>query len=203
MAAEAIGFDLGRPLLVVNVAELVDKYVGQTGKNIQAVFQDAKKKDAVLVFDEAEGLFASRESGSSGSTSRHDAMNVGLLLQYIENFSGICIAITNMKSSIDEAFFRRFRFVVEFALPDLATREKIWKLMIPKDCPLDKNVDFRRLASQYAMSGGNIKNALLRAATCAALRNNEKQRVVTMNDLDKACTAESDKNGKMGMSMYT
>ena len=81
------------------MAELVSKWVGETGKNINKIFANAKSKDAILVFDEAEGLFGSRQS-SGGSTSRHDNLNVGLLLQYIENFTGICVVITNMKESI-------------------------------------------------------------------------------------------------------
>ena len=76
MAAEAIGFDVGRPLLVVNCAQLIDKYVGESAKNIEAVFIEAKSQDAVLVFDEAEGLFAER-SNDGGSNSRHDNLNVG------------------------------------------------------------------------------------------------------------------------------
>lgn len=205
MAAEAIGFDLGRPLLVVNVSELVSKWVGETGKNIEAVFTDAKKKDAVLVFDEAEGLFGSRSAEAASSTGRHDTMNVGLLLQYIENCSGVCIVITNMKSAIDEAFFRRFRFVLDFEEPDATAREEIWKSMVPKDCPCASNVSFRELASRYVLCGGDIKNALLCAATSAALRPDEKDRKVTMDDLKSACEAEVKKVGdnKGVMAMYS
>lgn len=127
MAAEAIGFDIGRPLLVVNCAQLMDKYVGESAKNIEKVFEEAKAQDvsrrrataalrprdrhglaasshlstqrtrcaqAVLVFDECEGLFAER-GGDSGSTSRHDSMNVGVLLHHMEVFGGVVIAITN------------------------------------------------------------------------------------------------------------
>mmetsp|Transcript_25098 Transcript_25098/g.53407 ORF Transcript_25098/g.53407 Transcript_25098/m.53407 type:complete len:568 (+) Transcript_25098:2-1705(+) len=192
MAAEAIGFDLGRPLLVVNVAELVSKWVGETGKNISKIFATAKSKDAILVFDEAEGLFGSRKSSSSESAGRHDNLNVGLLLQLIENFSGICVVITNMKDSIDEAFFRRFRFVLEFKLPSAGEREKIWRITLPEQCPVAKDVDFGLLSRTYAMSGGGVKNALLRAATMAALREDGKN-VLTMEDLRVACEAEEGK----------
>lgn len=204
MAAEAVGFDLGRPLLVVNVAELVSKWVGETGKNIQAVFADAKKKDAVLVFDEAEGLFATRSEASS-SSGRHDTMNVGLLLQYIENHPGVCIVITNMKKAIDDAFFRRFRFVLDFEMPNASEREELWKLLIPSDCPLASDVSLRDLAARYSMCGGDIKNSLLRAATCAALRSNDTDRKVTMSDLEAACEAEQLKSGdrKQSMAMYS
>lgn len=204
MAAEAIGFDLGKPLLVVNVAELMSKWVGETGKNIEKIFARAKSKDAVLVFDEAEGLFGSRTNDSGGSTSRHDTLNVGLLLQFIENFAGICIVITNLKGAIDEAFFRRFRFVLEFEMPNAASREKIWKITIPKQCPLAKDVNFKELASRYEMSGGGIKNAILRAATAAALRQ-ESSSQVTMEDFVTACKAEEEKLGgkKVMASIYS
>lgn len=157
------------------------------------------------MFDEAEGLFGSRSSSSSGSTSRHDDLNVGLLLQLIEGFSGICVVITNMKSRIDEAFFRRFRFVLEFKLPNAAEREKIWKLSLPAQCPVAKDVDFGELARRYeAMSGGGVKNALLRAATMAALRVDGKHEV-TMKDLTDACEAEEGKTGDKlaSVSMYS
>ena len=108
MAAEAIGFDVGRPLMVVNCAQLMDKYVGESAKNIEKVFAEAKGQDAVLVFDEAEGLFAQR-TNEGGSTSRHDSMNVGILLHHMEEFSGIVVAITNRYEQVDTAFHRRFK----------------------------------------------------------------------------------------------
>ena len=199
MAAETIGFDLGRPLLVVNVAELVSKWVGETGKNITQIFSTAKAKDAILVFDEAEGLFGSRKS-NGGSTSRHDNLNVGLLLQYIESFAGICVVITNMKESLDEAFFRRFRFVLEFKMPSVEEREKIWKVTLPEQCPIANDVDFGELARRYELSGGGVKNSLLRAATMAALRDGGKN-ILTMGDLKAACEAEEGKTGNKSASV--
>jgi SpoVK/Ycf46/Vps4 family AAA+-type ATPase len=158
----------------------------------------------VLVFDEAEGLFGARAQGSS-SAGRHDTMNVGLLLQYIEHHPGVCIVITNMKEAIDDAFFRRFRFVLDFEMPDASQREALWKLLIPKECPLASDVSLCDLASRYEMCGGDIKNALLRAATAAALRSEEMERKVTMNDLTSACDAETLKTGdkKRAMTMYS
>jgi SpoVK/Ycf46/Vps4 family AAA+-type ATPase len=205
MAAEAIGFDLERPLLFVNVAQLVSMWAGETGKNIEAAFADAKKMDAVLVFDEAEGLFGSR-SESSEDCSRHDNMNVGLLLQYIENHPGVVIVITNMKNAIDNAFFRRFRFVLDFEMPDVSQREDLWKTLLPPECPLDSDVSLRELASRYAMCGGDIKNSIMRAATRAALRSDEEDRKVTMSDLTSACEAEMLKKGadrKTNLAMYS
>lgn len=181
----------------------MSKWVGETGKNIDSIFASAKAKSAVLVFDEAEGLFGSRKS-SGGSTSRHDNLNVGLLLQKIEHFEGICVVITNMKEMIDEAFFRRFRFVLEFKMPNAEEREAIWKATLPEQCPISEDVDFRALARQYEMSGGGIKNALLRAATAAALREEGKS-ILTQDDLKTACEAEESKQGNKSaaMNMYS
>ena len=206
MAAEAIGFELGRPLLVVNVAELVSKWVGEMGKNIKAVFVDAKKRDAILVFDEAEAIFGHRSDNSSSSTARHDIMNVGLLLQSIEHFPGICIVITNQKHVIDEAFFRRFRLVLDFDKPDRLAREKMWKLLVPADTPLSSDVSFCDLAHRFELCGGDMKNAFLCAATQAALRTDATKRIVTMGDLERACHAEQNKMGKYygtGQDIYS
>jgi SpoVK/Ycf46/Vps4 family AAA+-type ATPase len=187
MAAEAIGFDIGKPLKVVNVAELVSKWVGETGKNLQSVFDDAKKVDAVLVFDEAEGLFGRRDS--SGSTSRHDTLNVGLLLQLIENFSGVCIVITNLRDMVDPAFFRRFRFILEFEKPKKELRRAIWGKALPKELPLTADVNLDILAERFELSGGDIKSVVLRTATRAALRP-APSRVVGMKDLIDSCQEE-------------
>lgn len=207
MAAEAVGFELGRPLLVVNVAEVVSKWVGETGKNIKAVFADAKKRDAVLVFDEAEAIFGRRSEDTSSSTTRHDTMNVGLLLQSIEQFPGVCIVITNQKHVIDEAFFRRFRLVLDFDKPGIMAREEMWKLLVPKDTPLSSDVSFSDLAARFELCGGDVKNAFLCAATQAALRSNAAERIVTMDDLIKACQAEQKKLGSFtagsGQDMYS
>lgn len=194
MAAEAISFDLGKPLMVVNLSELVSKWVGETGQNIAAVFDSAKSKDVVLVFDEAEGLFGERSSSSDG-VGRHDNMNVGLLLKYMESFPGVCIVITNKENLIDDAFYRRFNYVIQFERPNVAMRQKIWKTMIPKECPLRTDVDIAYLAQRYKFCGGDIKNALFYAATKAALRNNASERMIAQNDLEKACDDEEKKMG--------
>lgn len=195
MAAEAISFDLGKPLMVVNLSELISKWVGETGQNIATVFDSAKSKDVVLVFDEAEGLFGERGAGSSDGVGRHDNMNVGLLLQYMESFPGVCIVITNKENLIDDAFFRRFNYVIQFERPSPTMRHKIWKTMIPKECPLSNDVDIPFLAQRYKFSGGDIKSALFHAATKAALRNIEAERMITQNDLEKACDEEEKKFG--------
>jgi SpoVK/Ycf46/Vps4 family AAA+-type ATPase len=204
MAAEAIGFDVGRPLMVVNCAQLMDKYVGESAKNIEKVFVEAKAQDAVLVFDEAEGLFAQRTS-EGGSTSRHDSMNVGILLHHMEEFSGIAVAITNRYAQIDTAFHRRFKFIIEFPTPDAATRAKLWRMLIPTAAPLAPDVDFDELGARFEISGGHIKSAVFRAAVEASLLADSAKRVITMGALLAAGQDEVDKDGdgKRPAGMYT
>jgi SpoVK/Ycf46/Vps4 family AAA+-type ATPase len=201
IAAEALGFDLGKPLKVVNCAQLVSKWVGETGKNIQAVFDEAKSIDSVLVFDEAEGLFGSRACGGEergggsggGGSARHDTMNVGILLQNIETFPGLCIVITNHRDSIDNAFFRRFKFVLEFTSPSPDLREKLWRLLIPQECPLSDDVDLATLARRFEFSGGSIKSTVFRAAARASLRTND-DRMIKHADLLQSCQEEQAKD---------
>jgi SpoVK/Ycf46/Vps4 family AAA+-type ATPase len=198
MAAEAVGFDLGRPLKVVNCAQLLSKWVGETSKNIQAVFDEAKAVDSILVFDEAEGLFGNR----SNESSKHDTMNVGILLHYIESFSNIVIIITNLKDKIDNAFFRRFKFILNFTKPLLKEREILWKLLMPEEAPIAKDVDFAQLANKYDFTGGDIKVVIFKAASRAALRTNSSDRVINMIDLTKACDEENEHQVLITNSMY-
>jgi len=204
MAAEAIGFDVGRPLMVVNCAQLMDKYVGESAKNIEKVFAEAKGQDAVLVFDEAEGLFAQR-TNEGGSTSRHDSMNVGILLHHMEEFSGIVVAITNRYAQVDTAFHRRFKFIMEFPTPDAPTRSKLWRMLIPSTAPLAADVDFNELGARFELTGGHIKSAVFRAAVEASLQSESEKRVITMERLISAGQEEMDKDGegKRPAGMYT
>lgn len=182
----------------------MDKYVGESAKNIEKVFVEAKAQDAVLVFDEAEGLFAQRTS-DGGSTSRHDSMNVGILLHHMEEFSGIAVAITNRYTQIDTAFHRRFKFILEFPTPDAATRAKLWRMLIPKEAPLAADVNFDELGARFEISGGHIKSAVFRAAVEASLLADPEQRQITMAALLASGQEEVDKDGdgKRPAGMYT
>jgi len=204
MAAEAVGFDIGRPLMVVNCAQLMDKYVGESAKNIEKVFDEAKAQEAVLVFDECEGLFAERSS-EGGSTARHDSMNIGVLLHHMETFSGVVVAITNRFQQIDSAFHRRFKFILEFPTPNAAARGRLWRLLVPKEAPLHADVDFARLGESYELSGGSIKSAVFRAAVEASLMPEPSERIITMAALQAAAREELDKDGdsRRPAVMYT
>jgi SpoVK/Ycf46/Vps4 family AAA+-type ATPase len=157
LAAEAVGYEVGKPLKLVNCGELLSKWVGESTKNIDSIFEEARSTDAILVFDEAEGLFGQRTDMKT-STDRYANVDVGVLLYHIERFPGIIILTTNLIDNMDKAFFRRLKFVLHFDTPSFDLRKKLWKLLIPGETPLeDGGVDYDKLA-HYEMSGGDIKS---------------------------------------------
>ena len=150
----------------VDVSTLISKYIGETSKNFAAIFDAGEKSGAALLFDEAEGLFARRTSTGRDSNDKNANAELGFLLQCLESYSGIAILTTNMRNVIDDAFLRRFRFVIEFPFPDRLTREKIWRTVIPSAAPTSE-LDYAAL-SRLSLSGGNIRSIAVNAAFDAA-----------------------------------
>ncbi|MES1907491.1 MAG: hypothetical protein MHM6MM_000601 [Cercozoa sp. M6MM] len=192
MAAQAIAFEIGRPLKIVNCAELLSKWVGESSKNIESLFEQASTatssgsgtglhESPVLVFDEAEGLFSSR-TATTTSTDRYANIDIATLLYHVERYPGVVILTCNNADAIDRAFFRRIKFVVHFGTPEAGLRAKLWRQMIPAQAPLDKSVDFERLGRAQALTGGQIRSAVLRAASRAALRQGDDA-IIKMKDL--------------------
>jgi SpoVK/Ycf46/Vps4 family AAA+-type ATPase len=171
MAAECIARRLGLDLFKVDLSAVVSKWVGETEKNLSAIFDRAQEAQAVLLFDEADALFGNRTSTQS-AVDRYANLETNYLLQRIEEYDGIAILSSNLKQNIDEAFTRRFHFVVEFPLPDRPAREEIWRRAFPRHAPLAQDVDFPFLADRFKFTGGNIKNSVLRAAFLAASHGN-------------------------------
>ncbi len=165
LAAEVMAAELGLPLLRVNLAQVVDKYIGETEKHLDHVFGMAERAGAILFFDEAEALFHKRGDGDNAQ-ERFSAMTVAYLLQRLESCAATCLLATNMRASVDDAFLRRMRFAVHFAFPALAERTRLWAAAFPAQAPLD-NVDAAKLAILPA-TGGTIRNAALNAAFLAA-----------------------------------
>jgi SpoVK/Ycf46/Vps4 family AAA+-type ATPase len=169
ICAEAIAHELGMKLLMVDYAEAESMWVGETPKNIVATFRAASEQNAVLFFDEADAIATRR---SAGAVMRHDRemnLTVNVLLRELEAFNGIVIFATNLAANFDPAFERRIRTHVLFEMPGVEERALIWELQIhPKKTPLAADVDFRRLAERYMVSGGDIKNAVIKAAAAAA-----------------------------------
>jgi SpoVK/Ycf46/Vps4 family AAA+-type ATPase len=169
ICAEAIAHALGRHLLVVRYAEMESLWMGETPKNVAAVFRLAREENAVLLFDEADAIAARRSSSADQAFLREANTVVNVLLKELESFSGVVIFATNLAASFDPAFERRIRTHVLFEIPGLDEREKIWRVqMHPTLTPLAPDVNFRTLAERHPATGGEIRNAVLKAAMAAA-----------------------------------
>ncbi len=169
ICAEAIAHSLGMKLLVVDYAEVESMWVGETPKNIVSAFRTATDQRAVLFFDEADAIAGRRSAGASLPYQREANITVNVLLRELEAFNGVVIFATNLAANFDPAFERRIRSHVRFEMPGVEEREKIWRVQIhPSKTPLARNVDFHLLAEQFPLSGGDIKNAVLKAAASAA-----------------------------------
>lgn len=167
LAAEAMAHALGIDLLVVDIASLVSKWIGETEKNLAGVFDLAESSRALLLFDEADALFG-RRTEASDANDRHANLETAFLLQRLERYEGVAVLTTNLRTSLDAAFTRRFEFIVEFPEPDAQTRATLWKLHLPATAPLHHSIDLLELAEWYAISGAQIRNAALGAAFLAA-----------------------------------
>lgn len=169
ICAEAIATALGKKLLSVRYAEMESMWAGETPKNVAAVFRMAAEENAVLFFDEADAIASRRTTGAAQAYQRESNTVVNVLLKELEAFNGVVIFATNLAVNFDPAFERRIRTHVRFEMPGLEEREQIWKVQIhPTKTPLAADVNFRELAERYEVSGGDIKNAVLKAATMAA-----------------------------------
>lgn len=165
MAAEVIANELRLNLYRIDLSAVVDKYIGETEKNLRRLFDAAEDGGAILFFDEADALFGKRIEATR-SLDRYANIEINYLLQRLESFGGLAILATNMKSSLDAAFIRRLRFIINFPFPGKQEREKIWRKVFPPGTPTDE-LDYERLA-QFNLSGGSINNIALNAAFLAA-----------------------------------
>jgi SpoVK/Ycf46/Vps4 family AAA+-type ATPase len=166
MICTLLAKELGMELYRIDLSQVVNKYIGETEKNLGRVFDEAARGQVMLLFDEADSIFSKRTEVKS-SNDRYANLEVNYLLQRMEGHEGIVVMTTNAESSIDRAFLRRIRFRVRFPAPTDADRERLWKGMVPKEVKLAPDVDFRALAVRFPMAGGNIMNALVRATMSA------------------------------------
>ena len=170
ICAEAIAHALNRPLLVVRYAEVASMWMGETPKNVVGVFRLARERNAVLLFDEADAIASRRSASFDQASQRESNAVISVLLQELESFNGVVIFATNMAANFDPAFERRIRTHVLFEMPGVEDRARIWEVqMHPTRTPLADDVDFRGLAERYPASGGDIRNAVLKAALAAAV----------------------------------
>ena len=193
MAAGVLAKELGLDLYRVDLSQISSKYIGETEKNLGAIFDAACDSNVVLFFDEADSMFAKRTNVSS-SNDRHANEQTGYLLQRIEEYSGISILATNNMQNFDAAFKRRMTYLIPIGVPDVATRENLWQQAFPSHAPLSKDVDFATLAKAVELTGSSIKSASLQAAYFAASEDRE----ITMDDIATAVDLECVKVGRLG-----
>lgn len=169
ICAEAIAHALGARLLIVRYAHVESMWMGETAKNVSAAFRIARKDNAVLLFDEADAIASRRSSSLDQAFVRETNTVINVLLQELERFNGVVIFATNLAANFDPAFERRIRTHILFEMPGVEEREQIWRVQVhPSRTPLADDVDFRALAEGHALSGGDIRNAVLKAALAAA-----------------------------------
>lgn len=176
----------------IDLSMIVSKYIGETEKNLAKIFDKAEHADWILFFDEADALFGSRTKVSS-SHDRYANQEVSYLLQRIEDYSGIVVLATNMRSNIDEAFARRFQSVVHFPFPKPEERLQLWKKAMPEKLTLSDDVDMKKLADRYEMSGANITNIV---AWCALMSLEKGDLQVTDSMLREGMARELAKEGR-------
>ena len=192
MAAQVMAGELGLDLYKVDLSAVVSKYIGETEKNLNLIFDEGRKSQAILFFDEADVLFSKRTEVKD-SHDKYSNMEAAFMLQKMEEYTGVVILATNYLQNIDEAFKRRLTGIIEFPLPDVFHRSLLWHSVIPSLLPLGEDVDLHFLASGFEMSGSQIKNSIMDAAFLAA---GEEAGKVSMKHILLAVRKELAKSGK-------
>jgi hypothetical protein len=195
LVASAIANELGMDLYRVDLSRVMSKWIGETEQNLAKLFDAAEDGNTIILFDEADSLFAKRTEVKS-SVDRYANLEVNYLLQRIDSFEGIAILTTNFGTSIDSAFKRRLSLRLTFPFPDEDMREKLWQAHLPPELPISGDFDLGEIARRYRMSGGYIRNVTLRAAFLAA----EEHSPLTQGHLERAIKAEFREIGKIADS---
>jgi SpoVK/Ycf46/Vps4 family AAA+-type ATPase len=192
MSAEVVAHDLDFDLYVIDLSTVVDKYIGETEKNLDRIFTEADRVNGVLLFDEADALFGKR-SEVKDARDRYANVEVAYLLQRMESFEGVAILTTNLRTNVDDAFTRRLDAIIDFPMPEEDDRRRLWAANLPATLPQAAEIDVPFLARRFKISGGNIRNICVTAAYFAAAAD----RPVTMADLIRATDREYRKLGRL------
>ncbi|MBK9033509.1 MAG: ATP-binding protein [Myxococcales bacterium] len=192
MVAAVLAQTLERELYRIDLSRVTSKWVGETEKNLARVFDEAERAQVILLFDEADSLFSARTDVKSAN-DRFANNEINYLLQRMEAYDGMTILTTNLDAAIDPAFRRRIKFRVTFPMPEAAQRAMLWQSMLPPSAPVEAGLEFDELGTRYELSGGSIKNAVLRAAFLAA----DAGTVITAEHLRRAAVAEVEEMGRL------
>jgi hypothetical protein len=192
LSAEVVAGELGLDLYVIDLSTVVDKYVGETEKNLDRVFSEADGVNGVLLFDEADAIFGKR-SEVHDARDRYANVEIAYLLQRMERFDGMAILTTNLRANLDEAFTRRLDVLIDFPMPDEVQRRRLWERHLAPTLPLAGELDLDFLARRFRISGGSVRNIVLAAAYLAAAEG----RAVSMADLIRGTEREYRKLGHL------
>ena len=192
LTASLLAKSTGREIYRVDLSMIVSKYIGETEKNLSKVFDTASYKDWILFFDEADALFGKRTEASS-SNDRHANQQTGYLLQRIEDFPGVVILATNLKSNMDDAFTRRFQTMIHITMPAAAQRLQLWQNAFSDSFPLAEDVDLNVIAEKYELAGGSIINVLRYCALQAVIK---EQPIITQDEIFEGLRREFKKDNK-------
>ncbi|HEY1038142.1 MAG TPA: ATP-binding protein [Bacteroidia bacterium] len=180
LTVSLLGKETGKDVYKIDLSMVVSKYIGETEKNLAAIFDIAETKNWILFFDEADALFGKRTATSS-SNDRYANQEIAYLLQRIEDFPGLIILATNLKINLDDAFARRFQSMIQFPMPGVKERVKLWENAFLTYAETGKNINFQKLSEKYALSGGAIGNVLMH---CLLYKENTKK------EIDENCVLE-------------
>ncbi len=192
MAAEVVASELQLDLYKIDLSTVVNKYIGETEKNLGRIFDEASNSNAILFFDEADAIFGKR-SEVKDAHDRYANIEVSYLLQRMETYDGVTVLATNLRANLDDAFSRRLQFAIDFPFPDEAYRLRIWEALFPPGVPRANDLDLALLARRFKLAGGNIRNIIISAAYLAAADGG----VVTMPHLLHGARRELQKMGRL------
>jgi SpoVK/Ycf46/Vps4 family AAA+-type ATPase len=187
-----LAHSLSVDLLYVDISRVVSKWIGETEKNLAAIFETAERAQAVLFFDEADALFGKRTEVSDAH-DRYANLETAYLLSRLERFEGLAILATNLRGNIDPAFIRRLEFAIDFEAPDRDERHLLWQVHVPRGAPLASDVDLRELSALYPVVGGFIRNAAAAAGFLAAGNGG----VINRSHFIHAIRREYEKSGRV------
>ena len=191
--ASLLGKATGKEVYCIDLSMVVSKYIGETEKNLSKVFEIAEDKDWILFFDEADALFGKR-TGLKDAHDRYANQEVAYLLQRIENYRGLVILSTNLKSNMDDAFARRFQSMVRFSLPNAEQRERLWRETFSPKTQFAPSVDIKMISTKYELTGGSILNVV---QYCSILSMSRGEEIIRNEDILEGIRREFMKEGKI------
>jgi hypothetical protein len=192
LTASLLGKKFGIPVYRIDLSQVVSKYIGETEKHIELVFNRAERKNWILFFDEADALFGKRTNVQS-SNDKFANQEVSYLLQRIEDFGGLLILASNFKNNIDDAFLRRFHNIIHFPLPSSSERYKLWTQSVPTNLTCENDINWKEIADKFEITGAEIVNVMYYASLKACSR---QENVLIKNDIYEGIRKELKKQDK-------